>query len=113
MTRILRFSATMNEVKRRLYKKYPEGHPIEGATNDINHTLWMIDRLKKLDSQRKVVAWYNWILAKAHTLGLFDVGDDSLTEIRTMARKDVKSLSQRSRTFVYSIIDFEELERLR
>lgn len=113
MARILRFSVTMNEVKRRLVEKYPDARPIEGATCDANHTLWMISRLKKLDSQRKVIAWYNWILAKAHTIQLIDVGDDQVTEIRSMARRDMARLAARSKDFINSIIDLNELSRLR
>lgn len=113
MARILRFSATMGEIERRLKEKYPEARSIEGATCDVNHTLWMINRIPKLDSQRKVIAWYNWILAKAHTLQLIDVGDDKVTEIRSMARRDMVRLASRSKDFLNSIINFDELSRLR
>lgn len=114
MARILRFSKTLGEVKRRLEEKYPEAIPVEGATNDVNHTLWMIGEVKKLVSQRKVYAWYNWIICKAHSpLGLFDAGDDYLTEIRNMARRDAKSLTKSERGFILAIIDFEMLGKLR
>ena len=90
--RIVRFPGTLREVERRLRLKYPDARPVRGATNDQNHTLWMIRRIRRLDGQRKVIAWYNWVLAKAHTMELFDVGDDELTEIRTLARKDAARL---------------------
>jgi len=103
MARILRFSKTMAEVRRRLRAEYPDAKSVEDATNDVNHTLWMIAQISTLDSQRKVIAWYNWILAKAHSLGLFDIGDDKLTEIRGMARRDVKQLRKSMRELVDAI----------
>lgn len=93
--RIVRFSGTLWEVERRLKQKYPDARPVRGATNDQNHTPWMIRRIRRLDGQRKVIAWYNWVLAKAHTTQLFDVGDDELTEIRTLARRDAVRLRKR------------------
>src|SRR3989304_10250225 len=99
--RIVRFRSTLREVTKRLLEKFPNAKPVRDATNDVNHTLWMIHQIrnnpKRLDTQRKVIAWYNWIMAKAHTLKLFDVGDPEITEIRNLARADAALLHKASK----------------
>jgi len=113
MAKILRFSKTMKEIERRLKKKYPKAVPIRNATNDRNHTLWMLKQIPKLDSQRKVIAWYNWILSKAHSMKLIDKRDPEITEIRNMARGDARRLKKSAKRFISAIINFDELETLR
>ena len=84
---------TCSVVKTEILNRWPYAKPIENATNDINHTLWMIERIQEMDDQRKIDRWLGWILAKAHTLGVLAHNDKKVLEIRKLVKVDLAGSS--------------------
>jgi len=88
--RLCHYPRTLKIIKKRLLAKYPDALPEEGATDDVHHTLWMIEELPALRDQGKIDRWVGWIGAKAHSLGLLDVGKKKLSEARKLIESDLK-----------------------
>jgi hypothetical protein len=84
-----RYSCTLTAIKSRLLAAFPDARPIEGASDDVCHTLWMIEQVQSMDDQGKIGRWVGWIGAKAHSLGVIDKGDDRLTEGRSLVSEDL------------------------
>ena len=87
--RICSYPRTLSALRERLSKAFPEARPAEGATDDVRHTLWMIEQVDEIDDQGKIDRWVGWIAAKAHSLGIIDREDDELSDIRALARHDL------------------------
>lgn len=86
---IQRYTQTLGTIRCRLTAAFPDARPAEGASDDISHTLWMIDQVASMEDQGKIDRWVGWIGAKAHSLGLIDSGDNRLTEGRALIAKDL------------------------
>jgi len=86
---VCRYPRTLSSVKRRLLAEFPDARPAKGATDDVSHTLWMIEQVGGMEEQRKIDRWIGWICAKAHSLGIIDRDDYELSEIRALARRDL------------------------
>jgi hypothetical protein len=86
---LCRYPRTLQVIRARLLAGFPDGQPVEGATNDVSHTLWMIEQIQSFEDQGKTDRWLGWIGAKAHSLGVIDAGDDQLTEARALVRADL------------------------
>ena len=84
------YQHTLATIKKRLLARYPEAAPIEGATDDVHHTLWMIEQVPSFTDQGKIDRWIGWIGAKAHSMGLIAAGDDQITEARELLNYDKK-----------------------
>ena len=87
---ICRYPRTLSALRERLSGAFPEARPTEGATDDVRHTLWMIEQIDEIDDQGKIDRWVGWIAAKAHSLGVIDSGNDALDELRLLARSDLR-----------------------
>jgi hypothetical protein len=86
---VLRYSVTLRTLRERLLSRFPGAEAVEGATQDVNHTLWMIEQVGHMGDQPKIDRWVGWIGAKAHSLGVIDGGDDTLAELRELIRRDL------------------------
>ncbi|MCJ7752153.1 MAG: hypothetical protein MUQ65_13865 [Armatimonadetes bacterium] len=84
-----KYTHTLTAIKNRLPAAFPNAEPIEGAGDDVSHTLWMIEQIRSMDNQGKIDRWVGWIGAKAHSLGIIDRGDNLLTEGRALVAKDL------------------------
>ena len=84
-----RYPNTLSAIRERLVREFPGGKPVEGATDDVNHTLWMVEQIGHMNDQGRIDRWVGWICAKAHSLGVIDRGDDQLSETRALARSDL------------------------
>ncbi len=89
---LCRYPRTLAAVKRRLFAQFPGVQPAEGATDDVSHTLWMIEQVGGIADQGKIDRWVGWICAKAHSLGVIDRDDDALTELRLLAANDLSEM---------------------
>lgn len=83
------YPRTLAAVQRKLSAEFPGAQPVEGATDDVSHTLWMIEQVGRMADQAKIDRWVGWICAKAHSLGVIDRGDDALSELRLLAANDL------------------------
>ena len=86
---IQRYTQTLGTIRCRLTDAFPDARSLEGASNDVSHTLWMIDQVTSMKDQGKIDRWVGWIGAKAHSLGLIDRADDGLTEGRSLIAADL------------------------
>ena len=86
---INRYQRTLAAVRRRLLAEFPDARPAEGATDDVSHTLWMIEQISRMTDQGKIDRWSGWVCAKAHSLGVMDKEDDELSGIRGLAKSDL------------------------
>ena len=84
-----RYPITLRTVRDRLLRKFPNAEAVEGAADDVNHTLWMIGQVGSMEDQPKIDRWVGWIGAKAHSLGIVDSNDEQLSEIRSLVREDL------------------------
>ena len=89
---LCRYPRTLAAVKRRLLDEFPGAQPAEAATDDVRHTLWMIEQVGRMADQRKIDRWAGWVCAKAHSLGIIDRDDDALSELRLLASSDLREL---------------------
>jgi hypothetical protein len=89
---LCRYPRALAAVEERLSAEFPGAQPAEGATDDVSHTLWMIEQLRRMADQGKIDRWVGWICAKAHSLGVIDRDDDALSELRLLAANDLSGM---------------------
>ena len=67
---INRYQRTLAAVRPRLLAEFSNARPGEGATDDVSHTLWMIEQISRMTDQGRIDRRAGCICAKAHSLGV-------------------------------------------
>ena len=87
---VCHYPHTIGIIKDRLLAAFPAAKPVQGANDDVSHTLWMMEQVSLFDDQGKVDRWIGWIGATAHSLGLIARGDNELSEGNALIVEDLR-----------------------